>query len=533
MMVSCNNKNKKEEADLIVHNGVVYTVDEHFSVADAFAVKNGSFTEVGGSEKILNKYTSSNIVDLQGAPVYPGFIDAHCHFLSLGLGTITGADLRGTASVDEIISRIREHQSKHPSEWIRGRGWDQNDWETKGFPSKEILDMEFPDSPVFLVRIDGHAAWVNSEALRRAGISGRVTIEGGEVMMKDGEATGILIDNAMELVRKAIPDAGAVRKAEALKEAEKICFGHGLTTVIDAGLTREEVGLIDSLHEAGELKIKINAMLTPEKENLDRYVVNGPYITQRLFVQSVKMYADGALGSRGALLLEPYSDDPDNRGILVTPADSIREICSMAVQNGYAVNTHAIGDAAVRLALNIYGEFLEGQNDKRWRIEHAQVVHPDDFDLFGRFSIIPSVQPTHATSDMYWAEERLGPERIRGAYAFRELLLQNGWIPLGTDFPVEKVDPLHTFYAAVARKDLEGYPEGGFQPENALTREQTLRGMTVWAARSGFMEKETGSIEQGKAADFIITDRNLMTIPIEDIPSVKIGATYILGEKVD
>jgi hypothetical protein len=290
--------------------------------------------------------------------------------------------------------------------------------------------------------------------------------------------------------------------------------------------------LIDSIFQDGILKIHIYAMAEPTEENIHAYVTNGPYHNGRFHICSIKLYADGSLGSRTALLKRPYSDDPSKSGIQVSSPDSIREICEIAIANDYQVNIHCIGDRAVREVLDVYAEYLSIGNDRRWRIEHAQVVDPADLILFKTYSIIPSVQATHATSDMYWAGDRLGPERITWAYAYKELLDQNGWIPNGTDFPIERVSPLLTFYAAVARKDVSGYPANGFQPENSLSREEALKSMTIWAAKANFEEKEYGSLEPGKWADYVILDQDIMEIPIEEVPVVKVLQTWSHGEKV-
>jgi predicted amidohydrolase YtcJ len=365
-----------------------------------------------------------------------------------------------------------------------------------------------------------------------SGITPETKVNGGDIFLKYGKPTGILIDNAIELVSQRIPEPDKEQIAHALLSAQKKCFAAGLTGVYDAGLEKQVIDVIDSLDKSGDLQIRIYAMLSPTRENFEAYLNKGIYKTDRLNVRSVKLYADGALGSRGAKLLKDYTDDPGNNGLLLRTPQSFREIIAMAYEKGFQVNTHAIGDSANRLVLTLYGEVLKGKNDRRWRIEHAQVVAPEDFELFGKYSIVPSVQPTHATSDMYWAGERLGPERLKTAYAYKRLLKQSGWLPLGTDFPVENINPLYTFYAAVARKDLKGWPENGFQTENALTRKEALYGMTVWAARSGFEENEKGSLEPGKFADFVVLDKDIMEIPENEIPATGVLKTYIGGVEV-
>ncbi|MFO7613318.1 MAG: amidohydrolase [Bacteroidales bacterium] len=522
----------KEKADQILVNGIVYTVDDEFSVAQAFAMRDGLILATGATEEITSKYTADLVIDAGGKAVYPGFIDGHCHFYGYALGRNQSVDLRGTASFEDVLQVLRNYHETHPYVWILGRGWDQNDWVVKEFPDNALLDKLFPENPVVLTRVDGHAVLANSEALRRAGITADTKVDGGEVLLKDGKPTGILIDQAAGLLKAVIPEPEALLKADALTEAQQACFAVGLTSVVDAGLDYETVMLIDSLQIAGKLRMRVNAMLSPTDRNLSEFVDKGPFQKERLTVNSIKLYTDGALGSRGAWLLEPYSDDPANRGLLMSSKEYFRGILEKAYEKNFQVNTHCIGDAANRLMLNLYGHVLKEPNDRRWRIEHAQVIHPDDFALFGKYSIIPSIQSTHCTSDMYWAEDRLGPGRIKGAYAYKQLLEENGWLVNGTDFPVEEINPLYTFHAAIARQDRQGYPEGGFQMENAISREEALRSMTIWAAKGSFEEDIKGSIEPGKFADFVILDRDIMEIPPEEIPGVSVLKTYLDGELV-
>ena len=521
----------KKEIDLLVFNGKITTVDSQLNIIEGFAVNDGKIVEVGTKKKLFEKYTAKKSVDLKGQYVYPGLIDAHCHFFGYGMN-LKNADLSGTKSFEEIIDILKEHYQKFPSEWVLGRGWDQNDWEIKEFPNKEKLDEAFPDVPVYIRRIDGHGAIANSEALRRSNVTKETKIQGGDLILDNGELTGVLIDNAMGLVGRLIPDNSRKENAMGLLKAQENCFEVGLTAVFDAGLGKGVIELMDSLHKAGELKIRINAWISPTEENFEQFMYQGVYETDRLKVCAIKLFADGALGSRGAKLIEPYTDDTGNSGLLVSDQEKLLDLCKLAYKYGYQVNTHCIGDSANRLMLQIYAEVLKEKNDRRWRIEHAQVIHPDDFQLFGKYSIVPSIQPTHATSDMYWAGDRLGPERVKGAYAYKQLLEQIGWVPNGSDFPVEDINPLYGFYAAVARKDLKGFPEDGYQIENAISREEALKAMTIWAAKSGFEETRFGSIEPGKFADFIILEEDLMSMDIDKVPAIKIIATYIQGEKV-
>ena len=383
-----------------------------------------------------------------------------------------------------------------------------------------------------LTRIDGHAAIANQKALDAAGLQAGQTLTGGEVEVKDGKLTGILIDNAVDLVASKIPAASLAQITKGLDDAQTACFAVGLTTVDDCGIDYTEALLMDSLQKAGSLKMRVYAMLSDSKRNYDFLFDKGKIKTDYLNVRSFKVYADGALGSRGACLLQPYTDKPAWTGFLLSPPSHFDSVAQVLSTKDFQMCTHAIGDSGNRTILNIYAKYLGGKNDKRWRIEHAQVVTQNDFETFGTYSIIPSVQPTHATSDMYWAGERLGKKREKGAYAFKQLLQQNGWIPLGTDFPVEDISPFKTFLAAAIRQDSKGFPQGGYQMENALSRQETLRGMTIWAAKSNFEEGEKGSLEKGKLADFIILDNDLMTVAPEKILSTQVVATYVGGEKV-
>ncbi|SHJ21058.1 hypothetical protein SAMN04488513_10336 [Pseudozobellia thermophila] len=520
-------KDAKHKVDLVVVNATVYTVDENFSTAGAFAVKDGKFVAAGTTDEILEKYTSAEVLDAQGKTITPGLIDAHCHFYGLGQKQQV-VDLTGTKSYDEVLEKVKAFQKSRPSDFILGEGWDQNDWEVKEFPTKDKLDSLFPDTPVALSRIDGHALLVNQKALDRAGIGVDTKVEGGEIVKQDGKLTGVLVDNPMDMVYAVIPSGNRADQIKALKDAEGICLDYGLTTVNDAGLDRSTIELIDSLHQTGDLSIRVYAMIGAWESNLKYYLKRKPYKTERLNVRSVKVYADGALGSRGAVLKRPYSDKPGHYGAMVTPVDLIGDLAEKLARTEFQMNTHAIGDSANAVVLRTYDRVLKGRPDRRWKVEHAQVIDTPDFDYFGN-GIIPSAQPTHATSDMYWAGDRLGEERMKGAYAYKTLLEKAGIIALGTDFPVEQVNPLLTFYAAIARQDVEHYPEGGFHMEEALSREEALRGMTIWAAYSNFEEDEKGSIEVGKFADFVIYDKDIMQVPAEELPTVKVERTFIGG----
>ncbi len=522
---------QKQQADLLVFNATIYTLDSAFSTAEAMVISNGKILETGDRRELQKKYNPTEKLDAQGKFIYPGFIDAHAHFFNYGLGLQT-ADLNGTKSWNEVIELLREFGTKNPEGWLIGRGWDQNDWTNKNFPENSKLNELFPDRPVILTRVDGHALIANEIALNLAGIKAGDNLTGGEIEVNNGKLTGILIDNAQNLVSNQIPIPDSMQIRKALINAQANCFAVGLTTVDDCGLNYENALQIHDAHKSGDLKMRIYVMLSDSPKNYEWVIKKGKMKTERLNVRSFKVYADGALGSRGACLLQPYSDKKNWSGFLLSSPGHFDSVASIIESQDFQMCTHAIGDSANRTILNTYARILKGKNDKRWRIEHAQVVNKNDFDMFGRFSIIPSVQPTHATSDMYWAGDRLGKEREKGAYAFNDLLKQNGWIPLGTDFPVEDISPFKTFFAAVVRKDAKGIPANGYQMNNALSRQDALRGMTIWAARSNFEENEKGSLESGKFADFVLLDKDLMTVSENEILNTQVMMTFLNGEKV-
>jgi hypothetical protein len=496
------------------------------------AIKDGLIVATGTDAEILAAYTATEKIDAKGQAVYPGFIDAHAHFVGYGK-SLFQVDLFGTTSWEEAVERVKVFAAAHPElAWIEGRGWDQNKWPGKKYPTNALLNSLFPNTPVVLQRIDGHAAIANQKAFDVAGVKPGQTIVGGEVETKNNVLTGVLIDNATDLVYGSIPAVTKQTYTQWLQAAQQNCFAQGLTTITDCGLNMSDINIIDTLQQEGKINMRLFAMLSDNPENLTAYLKRGPYKTDKLFVNGFKVYADGALGSRGACLLHSYEDRKDWTGFLLANISHYDSLASVLAASKFQMCTHAIGDSANRQILNIYNKYLQKGNDRRWRIEHAQVVSPADFNLFGAAAVVPSVQPTHATSDMYWAAERLGNERMKGAYAYKQLMDQNGWIPLGTDFPVEDISPFKTFLASVGRVDAKGFPEGGFQSENALSREQTIRGMTIWAAKASFLEKEVGSLEAGKKADFIILAQDLMQVPVNKILDTKVVATFSGGKKV-
>ena len=527
IIASCNDHPK---ADLIVYNGKIYTVDSSFATVEAMAIKDGKILETGTLDHIRRTYRAPRNIDLEGKFVYPGFNDAHSHFVGYA-NTLMWVNLVGTTSYEEVIERTKEFQKKHGMTFVIGRGWDQNDWGTTDFPTKKKLDKMFPYIPVYLYRIDGHAALANQAALNFAGIDTSTKVMGG-VVQKDenGELTGLLIDNAMDLVR--LPGLENSDLVEAMLEAQQNVFEVGLTTVTDAGQDRETLEFVDSLQQAGKLKVRLYAMVADKPYLQEYYLKKGKMKTDRLNVGAFKFYLDGALGSRGALMLKPYSDDPKNCGSQLSPYEHYVESAKKLQAGGWQMCVHAIGDSANRLVLDVYEEVLEGNKDHRWRIEHAQVVATEDYTRFGNLGVIPSVQPTHATSDMYWAEERLGFDRMHEAYSYKSLLDSARVLPLGTDFPVEDIDPLRTFFSAVFREDTAGLPDGGFRPDQKLSRQDALRGMTIWPAYAAFEEGEKGTLEAGKFADFVVLNKNLMTVSKADFADTKVLMTFVGGEKV-
>lgn len=527
-ITSCNNKTS---VSLIIHHGIIYTVDSGFQKTYAMAIKDGKIVETGPNEYIKAKYEADSTIDAKNKFIFPGFIDAHCHFTGFATDSWK-CDLMATASFEEIVDKIKNYSKSAPMFWIYGHGWDQNDWEIKEFPNKKILDSLFPDRPVFLKRIDGHAALANQKAIDIAGVNEKTSVSGGSIEIKDGKLTGIFLDNAMDLIEKNIPQISDSLAKKYFVQLQQECFKEGLTGVHDCGISEHTVKLVDEVQREGLLKMKIFALLSDSSDYYDRWITKGPYKTDRLHVGGFKLYADGALGSRGACLLHDYTDKKGWNGFLLNDINHFKEIAKKLIKSDFQMCTHAIGDSGNRIILNVYASLLNDKMDKRWRIEHAQVVDPNDFYFFKTYKIIPSVQPTHATSDMYWAGDRLGKERIKYAYAYQKLLQQNGWMPLGTDFPVEYISPLKTFFAAVSRQDSNGYPKNGFLSENALTREQAIRGMTIWAAKAAFEENEKGSLEAGKSADFIILDTDLMKCDPEKILKTKVLSTYVNGERV-
>lgn len=523
---------KPDRADLILIDGVVHTMDDSNHVHQAVAIRDGKIIAVGTSDEIQFRFACDSIVNLQGGAVYPGFIDAHSHFIGYAK-SLNQADLVGTASFEEVLARVDSFARQSGGNgWILGRGWDQNDWNNKAFPTNAELNSRWPDRPVVLTRVDGHAMLCNQAALDQAGITAESRIAGGAIFIAEGRPTGLLIDNAMEPVTAAIPPPDEEQLIRLLQRAQQNCYAAGLTTVADAGLSAQDIALLERLHKEGKLSMRIYAMAEPSQENFDRFLKSGPLKTDRLHVSAFKAYADGALGSRGACLLQPYVDDPGNYGLMLQSEEYYDELAAKLYAAGFQMNTHCIGDSAFRMMMRIYSHQLKKGDDRRWRIEHAQVIDTNDFHWFRDLSVWPSVQPVHAMSDQPWAENRIGKERLKGAYAYKSQLDAFGKLAFGSDFPVEDINPLLAFHAAVGRTRQDGQPFGGFMMQQAVAAEDALRAMTIWAAESQFEEKEKGTLEPGKWADIVVLERDILFIPVEKVPEVKVKYTLSAGKIV-
>jgi predicted amidohydrolase YtcJ len=525
-------------ADLLVLNGRVYTADTAQWTAEAFAVREGRVVYVGSRDGAMGYRGASTVVeDIAGATVVPGITDAHAHLVNLGS---RGIDLVGTATYDDVISRVVARARELPEgEWVLGRGWDQNDWPETTLPTHDRLTAAVPDHPVYLTRVDGHAGLANAAAMRRAAVTrGARDPEGGRVERdKSGDPTGVFIDNAQRLVRAAIPPPSRDLVRRAILDAQTEMHRWGLTGVHDAGSSRVAIDVYQELGRSGQLTARVYAMLSDDAELLDEWLGRGPAIGLfggTLWVRSIKGYMDGALGSRGAALLAPYSDAGETSGLLVNTPAHIRELADRALARGFQLGVHAIGDRGNRLVLDAFGAALEARPtaDHRFRIEHAQILDQTDIPRFKALGVIPSMQGSHQTSDMYWAADRLGPQRLAGAYAWRSLLATGVIIPNGTDFPVELVNPLISFHAAFTRQDRSNQPAGGWQPQQAMTRDQALLSMTLWPAIAGFQESELGTLTVGKRADFTVFDQDIMTVPAERVLATSVVATFIGGRPV-
>jgi predicted amidohydrolase YtcJ len=529
-----------QPADLIVTGGRIYTVDVTRPIAEAFAVRGGRFVFVGTTRgAMLLKGPSTRVLDLHGAAAYPGFIDAHAHLLGLGQA-LQSVDLTGTPSYEEIISRVAARAKGAPAgQWIMGNGWDQNRWAVKEFPTHDALTKAVPDHPVLLDRVDGHAVLANAAAMKAAGITAKTPDPRGGRIIRDkkGNPTGVFVDNAQVLFARAAPRLTQEQLGELLHSAAVESNKWGLTEVQDMGEERATIEALESLAHDGKMPLRAYEMVTDDSAALEFYYARGPQsglYNGHVWVRGIKLYADGALGSRGAALLAPYSDDSANTGLLVSTPEHLKARSIEALKHGFQVSTHAIGDRGNRNALDAYQAALEAvpTADARLRIEHAQIISPQDIPRFAQLGVIPSMQASHQTSDMPWAERRLGPDRIRGAYAWRALLNTGVVIPNGTDFPVEHVNPIITFHSSITRQDADNQPPGGWYGDQKMTREEALRSMTLWPAYAAFQENDLGSISVGKYADFTILNRDIMRAASERILGTQVVATYVGGAPV-
>ncbi|HUI63452.1 MAG TPA: amidohydrolase [Bacteroidota bacterium] len=534
--------NSRKDASMLLVNGVVYTLDQRHPQASAVAIRGDRIAAIGTTDELQSAYHADTIIDLKGKAVYPGFIDSHAHLEALG-AALMNLDLSGSVSEEDAAARVRSamRDTVHGG-WIRGRGWDQNRWPRRAFPTKESLDRVCPDIPVYLRRVDGHAAWVNSKALSLAGIDAQTPDPDGGKIIRDahGRPSGVFIDRAVEALESVLPPPSELERSEAIRRAVAECIACGLTEVHDMGVDSAGIAIYQRMINAGQFPFRVYAAVQGSLPDAWAYYRSrGPLTTGyggRLVVRALKLYADGALGSRGAALLEPYADDPENRGLTLTSRAELLTAAREALASGFQLCTHAIGDRANAIVLDVYQEALGASPkeaaDARFRIEHAQVLSPGDIIRFKKLGVIPVMQASHCTSDMPWAESRLGPKRIKGAYAWRSLRDQGCVIPGWSDFPVESPNPLWGFYAAITRQDKDGNPPGGWYPEQCLTRQEALLSYTMWAAQAGFQEKEKGSLEVGKWADLVVLSRDIMTIDPREILTTRVAMTIIAGTVV-
>lgn len=528
------------QADWVLHNARIYTMDADRPEAEALAVRGERILMVGAETDVLAAYPDARRIDAGGRTVVPGLIDAHAHLMGLAQSLIQ-ADLVGTESKQAIIDRLQAFAQELPEDaWLTGRGWDQNDWPEQAFPTRQDLDDAFPDRPVWLVRIDGHAGWTNTAAMEAVGMDEIAAMddpEGGAIRRDDGGTpNGIFVDTAMDIIEDAVPPPSEAELDRGLELALEETARYGLTGVHDAGADLETIDRYQRFIDDGRFPLRVYAMVDGRGETFDHFCAEGLLYNyeDRLAVRSVKFYMDGALGSRGAALLSDYADDAGNTGLLRTEPAVFNRDVQRAFECGFQVNTHAIGDRANRVVLDGYAAAIDSVGDGvgRHRVEHAQILAPSDIPRFAELGVIASVQPTHATSDMYWAEDRLGPERINGAYAWRSLLDSGARLALGSDFPVEDVDPIEGFHAAVTRQDAEDWPEGGWQDDERMTRYEALRGFTLDAAYAAYQEADLGSLEAGKLADLVVLSQDIMDVPAQQLLDTEVVATFVGGTRV-
>jgi predicted amidohydrolase YtcJ len=533
---------RAQQADLILINGRVYTADAAQPQAQAVAVRGDRIVFVGSNQEALSlRGNGTRVIDASGKMVMPGMSDSHGHLTGLGSALRT-VDLVGTRSYDEVIERVRRRAVQLPAgAWVIGRGWDQNDWPDTRFPTHQRLSAAVPAHPVVLTRIDGHALFANERAMHQAGIAQSTADPAGGRILRDagGAATGIFIDNAMALVRRAVPPETREETREGIRLAMRELNRLGLTSIHDAGVGCNTIRLYEDMARADELTARNYVMVAGrDSACLDQMLKAGPRDNvdgrHLLAVRAIKLSADGALGSRGAKLIEPYTDEPGHTGLELIPPQLIQDVAVRALRGGFQLNVHAIGDGANRSVLDAFQNALRGvpKADHRFRVEHAQILHASEIPRFAELGVLPSMQAVHQTSDMYWAESRLGWTRIQGAYAWRSLLDSGVIIPGGSDFPVESADPLLSFHAAVSRQDAHGWPKGGWLPQQRMSRAEALYHLTIWPAYASFREDLVGSITKGKLADIVVLSRDIMTVPVEDILGTRVELTIVNGRIV-
>ena len=527
---------KGESVDLVIHNAQVHTMNHKGDVFDAIAIKDGKIVEVGPERQILNKYSAEEYIDAELKDVYPGLTDGHGHLLSYARMQL-GVNLFGCESYQEMIVRIKKYQAKNNRKFIIGAGWDQSLWDEGGeLPTKAILDSVFPDIPVALVRIDGHSMLVNDTLLKSSNVIETVNAApekfagGGFLYHEDGTPTGMIIDNAMKPIYDLMPDYPKKELTKTMKGIQAELFSYGVTGVHDAGLSSKDRKIIEKWVDQRVLKLNIYGMLLPDEENMAFAEKNGIYENKNLYIRSFKVLADGAVGSRGAFMKDEYSDRHGHFGHLTTPVSEIQRVADFCEKVGYQMNTHAIGDSTNRILLEMYADVFTRNNNYRWRIEHAQHIDPKDFELLGNSGAYASVQPTHATTDQRWAVARLGEDRMHGSYAYKTILERCGLLVIGTDFPVEYTDPFRTIHSATNRKTTENYPMNGFLPEEAITLDECLKGMTIWAAFGSFQEEKLGTLEEGKDATLVIFNEAIVERPT--FKNNFANTVFISGEKV-
>ncbi|MGH9330101.1 MAG: amidohydrolase, partial [Vicinamibacterales bacterium] len=531
-----------EPADLIVHNTKIYTVNAKQPRAEAIAIRGQRIAAVGSNADILKlKGPASRVVDAGGATIVPGLHDAHGHFTNLG-ASLQRLNLRGTTSAEQIAGMVKAAAAKaRPGEWILGRSWDQNDWPEKAFPIAAIIDRASPDNPVYLTRVDGHAGWANSKAMELAGLTKDTKDPpGGEIIRnRDGSPTGVLIDRAQGLVSGKIPDPTPDQLVEQMLLADRECRRLGLTMVHDAGTSGRNVDLFKKLIDEDQLQTRLYVMLRGSLDTLRPHFAKGPitdYKDHRLAVRAIKIGADGALGSYGAALLEPYSDRPGTRGLLTTPPEEVYQQTLEASKAGFQTCIHAIGDRGNRVAMDVFERVqkeVPGARNLRMRNEHAQILDAAEIPRFGTLNVIASMQATHATSDLPWAPTRLGPARVEeGAYVWQKLIKTGALIANGSDFPVEEANPMLGFFASITRQQPDGKPPGGWQPDQRLSREETLASFTINAAFAAHAEHDLGSLEPGKLADLVMLSKDVMTVAPREILTTRVLRTIVGGRVV-